>query len=404
MRKKRKYVERESGSNQKGKTIVVDDVSKRKKKRRGSVWRYFLSVLLGAMVVVSVLIFLTYQSLTVLFPWMFGSSAGNTVEKHYVEVSIPVWNKHEGKWINVHRKIADAGDEFTISYVFSQFTASLGFTFGYDTGQRLRIVSVENRGDWNVFLSGSGIPFYTSYRLRDLICSALDEMEKNIGAPVTLFYDGEDIKDYIPCNADDGYMVFYVRGNSVRARWVYKKINKADVASFFYTVLKKASMLGDTNLSDMVSSVSFENGTLVVNVKSGSFVNATTFAKDALIYNMMYLYPYINSIEINDPDSLPYTDVRLDPMLLIPTSGEDFIAQMGDRMTFIERLKRVFPIINSIKIGNGRAIVDFSRVPSREVAEAIARSVISYKGISSVILSVNGKIIPFFADPFEEDF
>ncbi len=389
-------------------TVIVNErVSDKSRKRKGSWLRYFLTVFIGALIVVAMLLFLTYKSMTVLFPWMFGSGSGknaDTVRKVYLDVSIPVFK--DGQITYDKKKIADAGEEFTISYVYSQFAEHGGFSLGYDTKSKLRIVSVEkDASDWEVYLSGSGIPFYTSFRIRQQICQALDSIEENIKTSVVLYYDGMNIKDFIPCNAKDGYMVFYVRGSSVRARWVYdSSINKSDVHSYLMTVLRKASQLGDTDFSNMVIDVSFNDNVLLVRLKKGSFAEADPYVRNALIYNMMYLYPYVSSIRIEDEDTLPYVDTRLDPILLMPTTGEDFLARIGDRLSFTKQMKEMFPVIRNIKIGNGMAVIDLKYIPSREITQAILRSTISAKGISSVILIVNGESIPFWADPFEEDF
>jgi len=119
---------------------------------------------------------------------------------------------------------------------------------------------------------------------------------------------------------------------------------------------------------------------------------------------MMYLYPGVQNIVIDDPETFPYTDVRLDPIILIPTSSEDFLAMMGDRLSYIDRLQSLYPEIRQIKIGDGKAIVDFKKLPTRETVEAVVRSLISSKSISSVVLSVTGEVPTFWMDPFVEDF
>ncbi len=404
MRKKRQKVRKVSkrmSSN--NRTVIVDEKVERvsPKKRSG---RYFVSVLVGALVVVFGLLFLTYKSFVVLFPWMFGNESQN-IQKQYITVSVPVWNSEKGSWKSVKHEIADAGDEFTVSYVFSQFTASHGFSMGYDTGYRLRIVSVEESDSgWNVYMVGSGVPFYTSPVIRRQICKAIDILDKSVKGNVDLYYDGMNIRDYIPCDKSDGIMVFYVRGSSVRARWVYISDSIPDIGSRLRKVFHLASQYGDTNLEDMITGIDYTDNILIVKVKENAFVEAPSYVRNALIYNMMYLYPYISTIKIEDPASLPYTDVRLDPIVLIPTTGEDFLVSAGDRLTFTTRLKELFPVISSIKIGNGRAVVDFKEVPSRSITEAVLRSLISSKNVSSVVVTVDGEVVPFWSDPFEEDF
>ena len=384
-------------------TVIVDEkVEMRETKGRGG--RYFLLVLTGAFIVVFGLLFLTYKSFMVLFPWMFGNESQN-IQKQYITVSIPAWDKKGGLWKSVKHKIADAGDQFTVSYVFSQFTASQGFSMGYDTGYRLRIVSVEKNGSgWDVYMVGSGVPFYTSPVIRGQICKAVDLLEESVKGNVHLYYDGMNIRDYIPCDKKDGIMVFYVRGSSVRARWVYLSDTIPDIGSRLRKVFELASQYGDTDLEEMVTGIDYRDNTLIVKVKENTFVEAPSYVRNALIYNMMYLYPYISSVKIEDPASLPYTDVRLDPIVLIPTTGEDFLVGGGDRLTFTSRLQELFPVISSIKMGNGRAVVDFKKIPSRSATEAILRSLISAKNVSSVVVTVSGKVVPFWADPFEEDF
>ncbi|UZN22750.1 hypothetical protein GM182_02250 [bacterium 3DAC] len=389
-------------------TVILDEHDKKNHvSRKGSWLRYLFTVFIGAMVVVAILLFLTYKSMTVLFPWIFGNHSDtktDVIQKTYLNIAIPVFQ--EGKITYEKKKIADAGEEFTISYVYSQFSEHNGFTLGYDTKNKLRIISVEKgTSGWEVYLSGSGIPFYTSWRIRQQICQALDNIEQNINEHVILYYDGMNIRKFIPCDAKDGYMVFYVRGSSVRARWIYDEaINKSDLTSYFMTVLKMASQLGDTDFIDMVTSVSFENNVLTVKVKKGSFAGADPYVRYALIYNMMYLYPYISTIRVEDEKALPYVDTRLDPILLVPTTGDDFLARMGDRLSFTKQLSDTFPVINSVKIGNGKAVIDLKYIPSREITQAILRSTISAKEVTSVILTIGGKSVPFWADPFEEDF
>lgn len=405
MKKRRRQIKKDIKRN--SKTVIIED-SKSEKKPRKRRWTYWLYVLLGSMVVVSFLIFLSYNSLKVLFPWMFGTAVGGTttVEHKYANVVIPVWDETKASWDFVRKDIADAGLQFTVSYAYSQFTASYGFTVGYIVDDKPRVVSVEGKGDtWNVYLMGGGIPFYSSYRIRQLVCDALNTIEDSLKLKVSVNYDGKDIRDYIPCGGSDGYIVFYARGSSIRARWIYDNgVNKADVVSYFMKVLKEADMMGDTDFSDIVEQISYSDGSVKVRVKGGSFVNATTPIKNTLIYNMMYLYPDVQNIVIEDPETFPYTDVRLDPIILIPTSSEDFLAMIGDRFSYVDRLQSLYPEISQIKVGDGKAIVDFKKLPTRETVEAIVRSLISSKSISSVILSVNGEVPTFWIDPFVEDF
>ena len=405
MKKRRRQIKKDIKRD--SKTVIIED-SKSVKKPQSRRWTYWLYVLLGSMVVVSFLIFLSYKSLKVLFPWMFGTAAGGAtaVERKYASVVIPVWDETKAGWNFVQRDIADAGLQFTVSYVYSQFTASYGFTIGHIVDDKPRVVSVEGKGDtWNVYLMGGGIPFYSSYRIRQLVCDALSTMEDNLKLKVYVNYDGKDIRDYIPCGANDGYMVFYARGSSIRARWIYDdSVNKADVVGYFMKVLRRADMMGDTNFSDMVEQISYSDRTLKIKVKGGSFVNADTPIRNTLIYNMMYLYPGVQNIVIDDPETLPYTDVRLEPIVLIPTSSEDFLTMMGDRFSYIDLLRALYPEIRQIKVGDGKAIVDFKKLPTRETVEAIVRSLISSRSISSVVLSVNGEVPTFWMDPFVEDF
>jgi len=194
MKKRRRQIKKsvERNRDRNSKTVIIED-SKSAKKPQSRRWTYWLYVLLGSIVVVSFLIFLSYKSLKVLFPWMFGTTVGGatTVERKYASVVVPVWDETKADWDFIQKDIADAGLQFTVSYVYSQFTASYGFTMGYVVDDKPRVVSVEGKDDtWNVYLMGGGIPFYSSYRIRQLVCDALNTMEDSLKLKVSVNYDG----------------------------------------------------------------------------------------------------------------------------------------------------------------------------------------------------------------------
>jgi len=357
----------------------------------------------------SVLMYFAAGPAMSIVPWLFGSG-GSEVKKEIVKVSIPVWDGDSLSWDIEEVSVPDVPEDLLIASVMRMFIEKGGFSLGWirPGGQRVIYVGRGESKGYEVVLGGDSPPFFTSEFLRQKVCEGVDILTKSLRkGKIVVYFEGVPLEAYIPCRGSVGAMVFYSRGGDLKAKWIYTGATRNTPGSFMTEILRASGDLmeiGGSKLAGIVDSVSLQGNRLTLTLKAGSWAELSDEEQGVVIADVKYAFPSVRYIEITDPDQpFPYVDQRVKAVLLRP-AGVDYDVKFVDASSLSSELMGIFPDIGSLKLSPGVASVDFSKIPSREEAEAVFRSIISLTDVTQVFGSVKGEVPAFWAEPFSEDY